>query len=163
MKIAICGFQNLFVRGGAALLWENLQRELGNAGHQAELVNFPFTWSKPDLLDNIFAWRLIHVEADIAFGTVFHSFFFRIPNKVVWLVHQHRPLYELFGSAYSTYGHEPEDEAIQRLVKDADGRVLREAKLLFAISENVARRLRESNGVSARPLYHPPPLHDFPD
>jgi glycosyltransferase involved in cell wall biosynthesis len=157
-SIAICTFQTLFTTGGAELHVSALERELRERGHTVEVVRLPFSWAKGDLLQQALVWRLISVEADLVIATNFPSYFVKHPNKVIWLFHQHRQLYELYGTPFSPFGSEPGDGEVREIVRGADTRFIREARRVFTTSRNVAERLRRHNGIVAESLYHPPPL-----
>lgn len=157
-SIAICTFQTPFTTGGAELHVSSLERELRERGHRVDVVRIPFSWAKAELLQQALVWRMIRVDADLVIATNFPSYFVKHDHKVVWLFHQHRQLYELYGTAFSAYGNDPGDGEIQRIITGADTRFIREARRVFATSQNVADRLRRHNGLAAEPLYHPPPL-----
>ncbi len=157
--VAICTAQTLFVQGGAELLVRSLERELRAREYTVEVVRLPFTWAKADLLQNALLWRLLRVEADRVVATNFPSYFVKHHNKGVWLFHQHRKLYELYGTRFSEFGSEPADEEVRSIVVAADTKFLSEARRVFTISRNVSQRLARFNGVDGRPLYHPPPLY----
>ncbi len=160
MDICVCGAQVPFTRGGAELLMENLVAAFGAAGHRAELVRLPVAWEPERLLDAATAWRLVPLDADVVVATNFPSYFVNHPRKVVWLAHQHRGAYDGFGAAWSGLGYDDESLELQRQLVDWDTQVLAEATGLFSISGVVADRLRRYNGLTATPLYHPPPLDD---
>ncbi len=157
--MAICTAQTMFVRGGAELLVAGLERELRARGHRVEVVRIPFSWSPSSVLQNALLWRLVKIEADQVIATNFPSYFVKHPNKVVWLTHQHRKLYELYGTEFSEFGSDAADDETRNIIRAADTRFLSEARRVFTISRNVADRLARFNGVSAETLYHPPPLH----
>ncbi len=157
-SIAICAFQTLFTKGGAELQVTVLEHELKERGYPVEVVRIPFAWAKADLLEQTLLWRLIKVEADLVIATNFPSYFVKHDNKVVWLNHQHRQLYELYGTPYSAFGSEPGDAETRHIIAAADARVLGEARRVFTTSRNVAQRLQRCNGVAGESLYHPPPL-----
>ncbi len=80
------------------------------------------------------------------------------PNKVTWLFHQYRAIYDLCGTAFSEFAHiEPDVRLRDRLIA-LDNEVLSESKRLFTNARNTATRLAKYNGLQAEPLYHPPPL-----
>jgi glycosyltransferase involved in cell wall biosynthesis len=160
VDVVVCGAQKPFLRGGAELLQENLVAAVAAEGHRAELVRLPVAWEKDRLFDAPLAWRLVPVDADLVIATNFPSYFVRHPRKVVWLLHQHRGAYDAADAAWSDFG--PEDGALetQRLLSEWDNRALEEAERLYTISGVVADRLRDHNGLAAKPLYHPPPLAD---
>ena len=163
MRIAVCHAQVPFERGGAEVLSEGLVRELRARDHEAELVTIPFRWY-PDakVLSQALLWRLADLtEAqgrpiDLVVATKFPSYAVRHPNKVVWLVHQFRQAYELDGTELGQFGEDPAGRAARNAVQRLDEATLGEAKRLFAISANVAGRLRDSTGLEAEVLSPPP-------
>jgi glycosyltransferase involved in cell wall biosynthesis len=100
------------------------------------------------------------VPVDLVIATKFPSYAVRHPRKVVWLVHQHRQAYDWYGTNMSDWGAQAGDNELRRTLLRMDRRTLGEAHKLFAISRNVARRLRHGNGLQAEPLY--PPSHLLP-
>jgi glycosyltransferase involved in cell wall biosynthesis len=112
-------------------------------------------------------WRLAELEeaegrpTELVIATKFPSYAVRHPNKVVWLVHQFRQAYDLDGTELGQFGQEPFDRATRRAVHRLDERALGEARRLFAISQNVADRLRSSNGLEAEVLPPPPQELDY--
>jgi glycosyltransferase involved in cell wall biosynthesis len=160
LDVVVCGAQKPFLHGGAELLQENLVRALAAAGHRAELVRLPVGWEKDRLFDAPLAWRLVPVDADLVIATNFPSYYVRHPRKVVWLLHQHRGAYDAADASWSDLGPDDDSLETQRLLTEWDNRALEEAERLYTISGVVADRLRRHNGLAAKPLYHPPPLHD---
>jgi len=165
MRIAICTMQVPFQRGGAELLVESLQRELIARGHQAEIIQMPLDWQhKAGLLKGYLAWRMLDLsmvegqKVDLLIATKFPSFIIQHPNKVTWLIQQFRQAYDLYGTEYSPYGHQPEDRGLQQIIHQADTLTLGESQRLFSISQNVANRLANYNGLQATTLYPPPQL-----
>jgi glycosyltransferase involved in cell wall biosynthesis len=165
-RICICGAQVPFARGGAEMLIDSLRAELLARGFEVDVVTLPFHWpSRVDLLKGCLAWRLVDLteaagrRIDRVIATRFPSYLIKHPNKVVWLVHQLRQIYDLRGTRYSDFGDRPRDRAVIDMVAEMDRRTLSEARAVFAISRNVAERLRRHNGIEAGVL-HPPPRLD---
>lgn len=166
MRILVCTMQVPFLQGGAEALVKSLVRELVARGHHADVVQMPVDWqNRSRLLNGYLAWRMLNLSTfegskiDLIIATKFPSFASEHPNKVTWLVQQFRQLYDLYGTRYSTYGHQPQDGAFQQIIQRADTRTLAESQRLFAISRNVADRLAKYNRLQAQVLY-PPPQHD---
>ena len=164
-RIVICGVQTLFVRGGAESLVSSLQTELQTRGFIVDVVNLPFKDApRSELIKGFLSWRWLNIRemhgqpVDLVIGTKFPSYAVRHPNKVVWLVHQHRQAYELYGTNYSDMHTRPDGMLLARLVRRLDRSALGDARRLYAISGNVSDRLRRYNGLDATPLYHPPRL-----
>jgi glycosyltransferase involved in cell wall biosynthesis len=167
LRILLCNSQIPFVRGGAELLVESLGDELRRRGHAVDTVSIPFSLSsRQALLESALAWRLVDVQAvadaaDLVIATRFPSYLVRHPHKVVWLIHQLRQVYDMYGSRYSDFdAAAPRDRQAMDMVRAMDRRTLSEARRLFAISENTAERLRRFNGLDAEVLYPPPKLGD---
>jgi len=166
-RVIVCEVQVPFVHGGAEYLVRALHRQLLVHGYQAEVVSIPYQWNpKREILAHAAAWRLIDltesngVAIDLVIGTKFPSYFVRHPNKVLWLMHQHRAAYELCGTEYSDFSHADEDVGLRQTLVDLDRKMLSECRRLFAIARNPAKRLKKFNGLDADPLYHPPPFAD---
>ena len=160
MRILVCGAQKPFMTGGAEMHMQNLVAAFQEAGHDAELVRIPVAWERSRLFDAALAWRLVPLDADLVVATNFPSYFASHPRKVVWLFHQHRGAYDGADSDWSDIGLDDASLEAQRLLSEWDGHALEEARALFTTSRCVAERLQRYNGMQAKPLYHPPPLHD---
>jgi glycosyltransferase involved in cell wall biosynthesis len=164
-RICICGAKVPFVRGGAEMLMDSLRDELVRRGFEVDVVTLPFEWpTRVELLKGCLAWRLVNLtesegkRIDRVIATRFPSYLVKHPNKVVWLVHQLRQIYDLHGTRYSDFADRPRDREVIETVRDMDRRTLREARAVYTISRNVADRLRRGNEVEAEVLYPPPRL-----
>ena len=82
----------------------------------------------------------------------------RHPNKVAWLIHQHRAAYELCGTPYSDFGHNEGDVGLRDTLIRLDTEMLGECRRVFANAQNTANRALKYNGIQAQALYHPPKL-----
>jgi len=164
--VLVCEAQVPFVHGGAELHVRGLVSELNRRGYRTERVSVPFKWyPKDELLAHAAAWRMIDLSEsngeriDAVIATKFPTYFVRHPNKITWLFHQYRAIYDLCGTPYSEFGHSEADVALRDRLIALDNGVLGESKRLFANARNTAARLARYNGLTAEPLYHPPPLH----
>jgi glycosyltransferase involved in cell wall biosynthesis len=164
-RIVVCEALVPFVRGGAEAHVRGLVDELRRRGHQVERVSLPFKWyPKEELPAQAAAWRLIDLSEsngtpiDAVIATKFPTYFVRHPNKIVWLFHQYRAIYDLCGTPYSEFGHTERDVRLRDALIALDNDVLAEAVRVFANGRNTAARLARYNGIDAPPLYHPPPL-----
>jgi glycosyltransferase involved in cell wall biosynthesis len=163
--VAVCEAKVPFVSGGAELHVGGLVDELRRQGYRAERVSVPFKWyPKQELLAQAAAWRLIDLSEtngspiDRVIATKFPSYFVRHPNKVTWLLHQYRAIYDLCGTPYSEFGHTEADVRLRDRLIALDNTALGESKRIFTNAKNTAARLAKYNGLTAEPLYHPPPL-----
>lgn len=168
LRVAVCLPQVPFERGGAEILAESLVAAICERGHEADLVTIPFSWHPSvTLLENALAWRMADLVSangrpiDVLIGTKFPSYLARHPRKVVWLFHQFRQAYDLHGTEFAQFGDDPEGAAMREAVRRMDEVALTEARALFAISGNVARRLERFNDMAAAVLAPPPQSLDL--
>ncbi len=164
-RIAICGTKVPFVSGGAEVLIESLRVELVARDFEVDVITLPFAWTtREKLLKSALAWRLIDLSEvagrriDRVIATRFPSYLVKHPNKVVWLVHQMRQVYDLLGTRHSDFSEAPRDAKTIEMIREMDQRTLGEARALYAISENTAGRLARWNHLEAGVLYPPPKL-----
>ena len=164
-RIVVCEAQVPFVHGGAEYHVRGLVEQLRRHGYEAELVSVPFKWyPDQELLSHAAAWRLMDLSEsngrsiDLVIASKFPTYFVRHPNKVTWLIHQHRAAYDLCGTPYSGFGHTEADVGLRESLLRLDRQMLGECRRLFSNARNTADRLAKFNGLTAEPLYHPPPL-----
>ena len=164
MKIVIAMTQAPFITGGAEFLAHNLGVALKNANHEVEFVNIPMFDHPVDSLERqILAMRLLEIErtgagfSDLCIGLKFPAYYMKHSNKVMWVLHQYRGAYDLWGTDFSTMHFSPEGNHIKEVIHNADNLYLREAKRLYTISENVTGRMKKYNNIVSTPLYHPCP------
>ncbi len=167
MKIALLTTQIPFIRGGAEMHVENLRKALVAAGHQVEIITVPFNDGPISRIeDHIVAMRLLDVSEswggriDFVIGMKFPAYLIPHPNKVMWILHQHRQAYDLFGTEYSNFRDDDEGRRLRDIITKADEKYLAEAKHIFANSGNVSKRLKKFCGLNSTPLYHPCPDMD---
>ncbi len=163
--VVVCEAHVPFVRGGAELCVSGLIAELRRRGLRAERASIPFKWYPKDaLLSQAAAWRMIDLSEsngeriDLVIATKFPTYFVRHANKVTWLFHQYRAIYELCGTPYSEFGHSEADVRLRDRMMQMDRDAIGESQRIFSIARNISSRLAQYNGLAAEPLYHPPPL-----
>jgi glycosyltransferase involved in cell wall biosynthesis len=165
LRIAVCSGQIPFVRGGSEILTDALADQLRARGHAVEIVRIPFRWyPKDQILKGYLAWRLIDLREsegqaiDRVVALKFPAYVVSHPFKITWLVQQFRQAYDLFGSEHSHFDNSPADAELRAAIRRMDTATIGESQKLFAISNNVAGRLRTHNGLQAETLYPPPAL-----
>jgi glycosyltransferase involved in cell wall biosynthesis len=160
LRVAIVNNQAPFVRGGAELLAEALASQLVEHGHAAEVIRLPFQWSSPDrIARHMLAARLIQIEnADHVIALKFPAYYVEHDRKVLWLLHQFRQAYDMFGSQFHILPETPEGAALREMVQRWDDVHLRRARAIYTNSEVTSRRLKHFNGIDSTVLY--PPLWD---
>ena len=100
MKIAVVNNAVPFVRGGAEFLAKWLTERLEQFGHSAVLIRIPFRWEPPEaILDSMLACQMMTVpNVDRVIALKFPAYLVPHGNKVLWLLHQFRQAYDLWGT-----------------------------------------------------------------
>ena len=164
-RVLICGSAVPFEYGGAELHLEGLKRAVEEAGYQVGTVTIPYSWHPPErIVSSCLVWRMLdfcnqaYGEIDLVLATKFPTYAVKHPNKVAWVFHQHRSLYELKDTIYDDLAGIDGADEYREAIREMDRRFLGECRKVFATSENVARRLKSSCDVDSEPVYHPPPF-----
>lgn len=159
MKILVTANLVPFARGGAEYHIAGVVSALQHAGHDVELLRLPFRFSpEADIvraMEHATSLDLIQpngVSIDQVISLQFPGYGVEHPDHRVWVMHQHRAVYELFDAAGGTSALAELRERVTTFDNSALGR----ANAVFANSRRVAERLRQFNGITATPLYHPP-------
>lgn len=162
-SVCVCAVQAPFVVGGAEILVSELAQALKSRGFLVDVVNIPFKWYPVrDIVKQALIWRFAEitesngVPVDLVIPTKFPSYLVRHPVKVTWLFHQHREVYDLYGTPYCSFTDDPEEQEIRQAIVRMDNKTLRESRRIFTISKNVSSRLERFNGIASEPLYPPP-------
>lgn len=164
MRIGVVSVQVPFVEGGAEVHARNLLREFKARRITADLITLPFKWYPAQaLLDGIAMARLTDLtesngqKIDRIIGLKFPAYLVPHPDKVLWILHQHRSAYELWDHpAFGDLIDLPQGRAVRDAVRHADNTFIPEARAVYANSRTVAERLARNNGIASAPLYHPP-------
>jgi glycosyltransferase involved in cell wall biosynthesis len=162
MRIAVCHPQVPFSTGGAEAHVNALAEALRHAGHEAEVVTLPYKWYPPEeLVHQMAMWRSLDLSEitgqpiDAVVALKFPSYLVPHRRKVVWLMQQYQPAYDLWEHPeFGELARDEHGEEIRRTIWQADGLALGEASRLFATSNNVRSRLQRSLGLDAEVLYH---------
>ena len=165
MRVIVASVRPPFVPGGADVLAQELIKALLVQGHEADLVMIPFNPIDPSrLADQMLACALIDmrsingVRVDRLIALKFPAYLMPHSEKVVWLLHQHRPAYDLWEHAMGDLRTAAQGKLVRDIIHRADAKMCAETKRLFTISENVSRRVRRFWNVDSIPL-PPPPAH----
>ena len=162
-SICICAVQAPFITGGAEILVSELEKQLKARGYLVDVVNIPFKWYPVlDIVKQALMWRFAEVTEsngvpiDMIIPTKFPSYLAKHPLKVTWLFHQHREVYDLYGTSYCSFTDDPEEQEIRQTIINMDNKTLRESKHIYTISRNVSARLEKFNSIGSETLYPPP-------
>jgi glycosyltransferase involved in cell wall biosynthesis len=163
-RIGICTTQVPFTAGGAEAHMKGLEKALVEHGYEAEIISIPFKWyPAAQIVQNMLMWRLIDLteangkSIDMVIGLKFPAYLAKHPNKVLWIEHQHRTAYELWGTDHCDLIHFEEGARARDIIIHADTKFIPEARYIYTISKTVTDRLRRFNNIESEPLYHPPP------
>jgi glycosyltransferase involved in cell wall biosynthesis len=163
-NILICTTQVPFTTGGAESHVEGLRQALIKAGYNAEVVALPFKWYPPsEIMRSALAWRLVDLSEangktiDLVIGMKFPAYLVAHERKVLWIMHQYRAAYNLWGTPFDDLSSYPDGAQVRHWIQNADNRLIPEARKVFANSKTVAERLLSYNKIESQPLYHPPP------
>ena len=163
MRVAVATVRSPFIAGGAELHAAGLAAALRRAGHEADVVDMPFSYAPAESVErSLKVWREedferhngVHVDRVICLK--FPAYHCRHPRKALWLLHQHRAVFDRWDDATAT----PADRRLRETVAAADTELAR-MKVRYANSANVAARLLRFSGVTAQPLHHPPPAAEL--
>jgi len=163
MRVLVLTTQVLFTRGGAEIHAASLVDALRKAGHEADLASIPFKWYPPEkILDHMLACRLLDItegnglRADRVIALRFPAYYAPHPCKVLWVMHQHRMAFDLWGGPECDMALDPQGRLVREAVEKAERELIPQSRAVFANSQNVADRLSRCCGVRAEALYHPP-------
>jgi len=134
MRIIVATVQVPFVRGGAEMHAEGLRDALQREGHEAEIVAVPFKWYPPSrILDCMLACRLFDLsessgaKIDCLIGLKFPAYFIPHPNKVLWILHQHRAAYDMWDTQLGGF---PDGAMVRSAIMEADKALIPEARAI---------------------------------
>lgn len=163
MKVLIVSAHVPFISGGAEILENNLKHALIENGHEADITKIGFKWYPAERIpEHILATRLLDFtetagdKIDLVIGLKFPAYYIKHPNKVLWILHQHRPAYDLWGTPFQDLPDNSFGTRIREIIINSDNRFLTEAKKIFTLSKNVSGRLKKFNNINSIHLYHPP-------
>jgi len=158
MKVIVASTDVPFVGGGgttAIVDWLSL--ELARAGHEVDTLRFPFVSETAAMMDQILALRLLDLgeAADRLICIRPPSYVLQHPRKVLWFIHHHRPIYDLWHTPLRDVPDTPWGWRHARAVVRADEVAFAEARAVYTNSHVVADRLRRFNNVEAGVVYPP--------
>ena len=160
MKVLVLNNHVPFVSGGAEELSRQLVRQLRIAGHEAEEMGIPFSWSPPErLIDEIVIGRSLRVvNVDRIIALKFPAYLVEHERKVIWLLHQFRQAYDLFDAGMTEITRDESGDRLRSALRSADEAAFRGAYKLFAIpgaASRLSRYHRITSEVLSSPLNDP--------
>jgi glycosyltransferase involved in cell wall biosynthesis len=159
LRIAVLNNCVPFVYGGAERLAEALTDRLRRYGHDPVLIRLPFHWHPAEkIIECMLACRLVRLpNVDRVVGLKFPAYYVPHDNKVLWLLHQFRQAYDMWGTPYQDIPDTDEGRRIRDAVVECDNRFLPEARFIHTLSHVTAERLKKFNALDSSPLFHPLP------
>lgn len=158
MKIALVNTASLFIRGGAEILVDDLMKQLQLRGHLVDLYRLPFAmdFGMPliRLMEASQMLRFDDYDRVIAFK--FPAYCVKHRNKSIWMFHQFRQVYELWGTDLGI-PNEPQYMPLRDMVRHLDEE-LGKTRHTYTNALEVGKRLKKFNGISSEVL--PPPLEN---
>ncbi|MCA1792872.1 MAG: glycosyltransferase [Desulfobacteraceae bacterium] len=145
------------------MMTAGLKHALAESGHHAEIVFFPFNFSSVDhiaqLMDYCSTQNFETVNGylvDKLLVLQFPVYYVNHPDKTLWLMHQHRPAYDLYDPVCASKAL----AALRKKIVDQDTRELKNLPAVYTMCRNISHRLHRFNQIASRPLYHPPAHED---
>lgn len=157
MKVAVLNNASPFLRGGAEHLADSLVAQLRVHGHQAELYRTLLRFDSPaQVQESMLSARLWRLNgADRVIALKFPAYLVPHRDKVLWLLHQFRQVYDLWDDRLAG---QREWVALREAIRTADATALEESTAVFCNAETTKARLERFNGATATVLH--PPLGD---
>lgn len=164
MNVAIATVQSPFVSGGAEYLAQGLLNALRLSGYCVDIVTAPFHFGPAKkVTQSIRYWEKQNFtyfdsnKVDLVICLKFPTYLLNHDNKVLWLLHQHRSVYDLW-DLNKKNGHKFswKDRVNKFEIRRKDNKNIKEIKRRFTNSGNVSKRLMKYNQIDSSPLYHPP-------
>lgn len=159
MNILVPRVKAPFIAGGSDFHINGLLRALNEHGHNVDTVEIPFKFFPSAFIESLMDFcaqldfnSFSGYPVDRLICLQFPAYYIQHDHKCIWLMHQHRSVYDLYDEKNS----EKDVRALRNKIVDEDTIHIKSANKLFANSRNVANRLNKYNDIDAEPLYHPP-------
>lgn len=168
MRVGIATVHTPGIYGGAEFLVDGLVEAVRRAGHSVHKITTPFFFEPVAAAGKTMDQCLSTNYLPFAGGRIdrmiclkFPAYMLRHPDKRVWLLHQHRSAYDLYGTQHGFLPGKPETDALRARIMEEDhislsGETLGSARAVFTIAKRVSARLSHYNGIASEALYHPP-------
>jgi glycosyltransferase involved in cell wall biosynthesis len=159
LRIAICTTTVPFIEGGAKNFVEWLRDEINSIENtEAEIFYLPQVENPKTLLSQMQAFGELDFSfADLVICVRPQAHAVSHPRKIVWLIHQIRALYDLWGSDLVRSDMSRQGMETRRKIIELDTTLLMSSKKVFTNSKTVSARLQRFNNVESTVLYPPLP------
>jgi len=156
MRVALFNTMQSFVRGGAEILVDDLYEQLVKRGHDAVLFRIPFPSDyQNSMLETVFvAENLNFNDYDVLIAFKFPAYCALHRHKNMWMFHQFRQVYELFGQEYGILDNDM-GKAIKNIITEIDNHTISNSNIVYTIAEESTGRLKKYNGIDSIVLNQP--------
>lgn len=157
MKVIVASTVVPFLEGGGTFIIDWLSLMLRRHGHEVETLKLPFVSNVPVMLEQMLALRLIDVgeQADRLICIRPPSYLLRHPRKVLWFIHHHRPVYDLWHTPFRDVPDTEWGRRYAHAIVRADEVAFAEARAIYTNSRVVGARLKQFNNVESDVVYPP--------
>lgn len=168
MRVGIATVHTPGIYGGAEFLVDGLAKAVRAAGHELHKITVPFFFepvtAADQTIEQCLATNFMPYDGgqiDRLLGLKFPAYMIPHPDKRLWLLHQHRSAYDLYGTKYGWVPGKLETDALRERIMREDANSMGSedpgsAKAIYTIANRVSERLRHYNGIESEALYHPP-------
>ena len=160
MKVIVASTVVPFIEGGGTFIVDWLDAMLRRHGHEVDTLKLPFLSSTPVMLEQMLSLRLMDVgdRADRLICIRPPAHVLRHPNKVLWFIHHHRQVYDLWDTPHRDVPDTPWGRRHAAAIIRADEVAFKESRAIYTNSRVVGDRLRRFNDVESEVVY--PPILD---
>lgn len=162
MRIALLNTIMSHIRGGAEILVDDLAEQLQAYGHEVMVFRLPFPRSfEAPLVAAIESARMLCLdEFDRVIAFKFPAYCIKHQAKVIWMFHQFRQVYDLWGKEYGLQPG-PTGESLRKIIMAADDEDIPRSSHVYTIAKQVANRLKHFNNINSTVLYPPLQHHEL--
>ena len=148
---------------------QNLITAINEFGYDVDVLKIPLRGTPlKAVYKNIKLWESFCCDdaslenTDLMICLKFPSYFFPCKNKILWLTHQHRTIYDLFNTIYGERNLSKRNNALRKRIISKDTLAITSCNKIFTISKTISNRLYKFNGINSKWLYQPPAMeHAF--
>jgi glycosyltransferase involved in cell wall biosynthesis len=162
MKVALVNTMAPFVRGGAEILVDDLLEQLLIRQHEVDLYRIPFpnNYEVPLLETTLGASMLRFDDYDRVIAFKYPAYCIKHPNRVMWMFHQFRQVYELYDKPYGLIDSDI-GKALKSTISNIDNNVIPRSRHIYTNAREVTNRLWSYNQIKSEVLN--PPLLNMDD
>jgi glycosyltransferase involved in cell wall biosynthesis len=157
MRIAVVNNCVPFLSGGAEHLAQALHEKFIEFGHESILVRIPFQWQPPEkVIESMAACQMLRIDnVDRVIPLKFPVYCIPHADKMLWLLHQFRQVYDFWGTRYQGLPNTPEGLRMRDVIMRTDTEILSKVRKIYTNSHVTTTRLKKFNGIDSEVLYPP--------